>query len=333
MNLNYKPLFFLAFFVLFFTQLKAQNTLTTLSELDFGYWAYKQHVEILQNTYNLIENNKITVFQNDKNLAFDPHKKATLFSNEFAVWIQSDPEDPEIGYDSIINYSNFDIKAFSDLSFTKQHVFFKIKNQLVYIKKEDFLKTLTTSNKKYMDYFLEINQLRMDKIPEKSREILHGFHITLRDYSLSENISLYKNDSLQSKYNLKEKTERANQKRNITLYRGSDMQDEYDTVILFDPFDLKNNDFIQMYMLISFNNYQIQIKGISPSVTFLIGDAKTPPISFGFIDYPSSLKALEKHKSLFEELLEFSIATKLRYNDWERKDFLERFNLKEFSLY
>jgi hypothetical protein len=332
MNLNYKPLAFLALFVLFFSQLKAQNTLTTLSELDFGYWAYKQHVEILQNTYNLIENNKIAVFQNEKNQAFDSQKKATLFTNEIVVWIQSDPENPEIGYDSIINYSNFDIKAFSDLTFTKQLVFFKVKNQLVYLKKEDFLKTLTASHKKYLDYFLEINQLRIDKIPEKSRQILHVFNIALRDFSLSENVSLYKNDSLQSKYNLKEKTERVNQKRIITLYRGSDMQDEYDTAILLDPFDLKNNDFIQLFMLFSFTNYQIQIKGVSPSVMFIIGDAKTSPIPFGFIEFPVSLKALEKHKSLFEELIQFSFTSKLTYSDWDRKDFLERFNLKEFSL-
>jgi hypothetical protein len=317
---------------LFFSQLKAQNILSTLSELDFGYWAYKQHVEIIQSTYNLIENNKIAVFQNEKNQAFDSQKKATLFTNEIVVWIQSDPENPEIGYDSVINYSNFNDKAFSELTFTKQHVFFKVKNNFVYIKKDDFLKILTTSHKKYLDYYLEFNQLNIDKIPEKSRQILHGFHIVLRDYSLSENASLYKNDSLQSKYNLKEKTERANYKRNITLYRGNDMQDEYDTAILFDPFDLKNNDFIQLFMSISLNNYQIQLKGVSPSVTFVFAGAKTPPVPFGFIDYPSSLKSLEKHKSLFEELIEFSFISKLRYNDWERKDYLERFNKKEFSL-
>jgi hypothetical protein len=324
---NYLYLFF-AFCNIISIEAFSQNKITTsISEIDLGAWAYQQHLTLIESAYQIIESDKINVYQNDKNQLFDSKKRKNIFKQDIIVWIQTDPNNLEIGFDSMISTSFFDIEHFKNIIISKSFFQFNIKTEKVLIKREDLFKLLKPSTQKYIEYFTNLNELNLVDIPKTSRVLMHQMNLKLRDYALQSSVILYKNDSLTSFYSLEEKKNRAIQKKEITLYNGNDQQNEYDTTLTIDPFNINNNQLIRLFILVNLNNYQLQNQCLAASLVLFINDMIIPPLPFGFTNYNESIKALSKQKELFEEIYNFTLIEKISYNQWSKKEYIERFSI------
>jgi hypothetical protein len=324
---------FILLFACFSLTMQAQETFTIgtiVNEYDLGAWAMKQHDEICAIMYPAVSEGKLIPLTDDNK----PMKAngLKLFHTDAAVFIIVDPDDPTIGYDSILSTPLFE--HFYAFTITPTH--FKVQveknGKTAQFEKASVYKMLSKENLMYLDKYADKGLVLFNKIPSKSLDLMTSFNMKLYNESCKTESELFKTDSLLSRYSVEEKTQRSSEE--IVTFISTDPNDPtigMDTIYL-QPLNMPDTSGSQgvFYFLKGEKpGFNLSIAAIASGYhPRFMSIAVSPLIPFGLLKYDKVQPIIKDEKMMMEECLRLCLQNKLAPHQNDYDAYIEAFKIR-----
>ncbi len=321
-------LFSVATLILCNLSLSAARINGQLDAYQMGHWAMKQHNSICALVYPAISSNKT------KPLNITKDEALNLLSTQYPVFISTNPDDPSIGYDSIITYPQYG----EYVQFIQKPTSFWVKptldKQAIELDAR-FINLLNAEQKTYLKLYQTNGDIRYANIPSKSAELLLNFNMKLYNLGALPGTLLYKNDSLKSTYGIQDKKTRAREE--IVVFIQTDPNDPtigYDSVYYKDYRSnvTDTNKYQAMCFVMSQTGAAFKLEALGAGYVvksyynqeYIISSAGV----YGYIKYPLATTLNPTEKAFIEYCIASTIESKLTLNDASYGYYLQAFGIK-----
>jgi len=317
-------------FLLLVTTVFTANSAKITGVLDayhIGNWGMKQHNSICDLIYKSILKNKVKTLNLSKEGALE------LLSTYYPVFLSTDPNDPSVGKDTLIQAPlNFEFVQF--ICSKKTEFWFKPTLEKQAIQLDGTIYTLLNAEQKsYLDMFAINGDIRYSDIPKTSFSILKSLNVKLHNEGKKPATLLYKNDSFTSTYSQKLKAVRGSQQ--VVAFISTDKFDPtigYDSTFIIPYEDVVSDT--SKYQSLQFTLNQTgttyTITGLSSAFTM---DSYYSDLlysePYGFIKYPMILGLSIKEKTFLNYAIASSIDSRVKMNDESMEYYLKNFNIKK----
>jgi hypothetical protein len=311
---------------------ESTNSMSGLLELDdLGAWALYQHNSISTTAFDLFKSKKISPLDSDgKQIEFENALK--YFEEEYVAFISTDPNDPRIGYDTMIK----DIRIENFYGFTIQDKLIAIspiKDKKLYFKKSEFMDALSDGQYSYLNNYAENGEVVFRNIPSKTHQLLQNINIELLNESRMESSELYKTDTLLNLFSKEDKKSRGNSENPVFISTDpNDPTQGYDSVYTINlEENMKDSGSFQgIFFALKGDLSNIQLSGISSGFSPYIFGVHIPYAQpFGFLKYKTVKFLSEDQRKMLENAFLFSLRNKLNSRLGDVDYYMERFQIKK----
>lgn len=301
-----------------------------LDAYQMGHWAMKQHNSICALVYPAISNNKT------KPLNITKDEALNLLSTQYPVFISTNPDDPTVGYDSIITYPQYG-EYVQFIQRQKTNTFWvkpSLDKQAIELDAR-FIALLNAEQKTYLKLYQNNGDIRYANIPAKSAELLLHFNMKLYNLGALPGTLLYKNDSLKSTYGIEDKKKRAREE--IVVFLQTDPTDPtigYDSVFYNDYRSnvTDTNKYQAMCFVMSQTGAAFKLEALGAgfvSKSYYNSDYMISGVGvYGYIKYPLITSLNPTEKAFIEYCIASTIESKLTLNDASYGYYLQAFGIK-----
>lgn len=320
------PLLLVSVLLLNAQNISASKITGNLDVYQMGHWAMKQHNSICAMVYPALASNKT------KAINFSKEGAMEMLSTEYTVFISTDPDDPTVGYDSVIVYPMYAEFVQFIQGPTSLWVKPKLDVQAVELDAR-FMTLLNAEQKLYLKLYQNKGDVRYENIPSKSSEILANLNIKLYNEGRKPATLLYKNDSFKSTYDQYIKERRGRDE--IIVFINSDANDPtigYDSTYLdtYEKAARDTNKFQALCFVMSQTGASTKLEGLSAgfeAINYYTEVSIRIHFAYGYIKYPLITSLTPTEKSLVEYCIASAIDSKLKLYDSSYGFYLQSFKI------